>query len=1300
MLRAVICWFFLLLGQWIPGPALAAAAPEAEKVTVQLKWLHSFQFAGYYAAREKGYYADEGLDVTLLERIPGTEITARVLDGHAQYGVHDSGLLLDRLNGKPVVAIAGIFQHNPLVFLTLRSSGIVSPYEMVGKRVMMDSNNNAPLLAMFAGADIGQDRYTWLRHSFNYEDLVTGKVDVVSAYITNEPFLLTQKGIAFNVINPLNYGVDIPGDLMFTTEGEIAGHPERVEKMRRATLKGWAYALDHPDEVARMIRQKYVSRIAPVSKEHLDYEAREMAGLILPQLIPLGSIDDKRFANLLQIYQRLGLAKKDASLDGFILPDKAQNELRLSQKEQAWLKAHKTLRIGIDRDFAPYEWVDETGRYQGMAADLLALVAQKLDVRMDIIKNQSWQAVLDMAKQRQLDMIAFAVKTPERERYLRFTQPVSRVSVAIVTAQSSGYLGDLERLRGKRVSVVKGYFMEETLRREYPDIEVVAVPSVHRALEAVSAGKAEAYVGDTASANYEIMRSSLAGLQVAGVTSYYSEHRMAAVSSEPELVAILDKALDSIPKEEKDAIVSRWYGLSSESGIPYKTMVLYGGGGLVLMLSILYWNWRLRREIGLRRRAEEKLSLAARVFSDAHEGILIMDAAGTIVDVNPTFSEITGYAPEEVIGRQSSMLKSDKHPPEFFEAIWTDLKTLGHWQGEVWNCKKNGEMYAELLTITALRDERDNIVNYVSLFSDITQIKLQQQTLELMAHYDVLTRLPNRTLFADRFAQAIAHCRREQAMLAVCYLDLDGFKEVNDSLGHEAGDRLLIEVAARIKASLRGEDTVSRLGGDEFALLIGDIHAVDQVEQAMARIHAAIAQPYQLDERSVTIAASSGVTIYPMDEADPDTLLRHADQAMYQAKLDGRNRFRLFDPAQDQQIQSSRQLLGRLEEALAAGEFCLYYQPKVNMKSGEVLGAEALIRWNHPERGTLPPAQFLPVIEGTALEHVLGAWVIEQALEQLSAWRSAGLDIQVSVNLSPRFLQWKDFFLQLESALSKHPDIPASRLELEILESSVMGDLSAVSAIIGACRDNLGVSIALDDFGTGYSSLAHLRHLPASTIKIDQSFVRDMIDDPDDYAIVEGVVGLAHAFRRDVVAEGVETREHGLMLLIMGCQVVQGYGVARPMPAELILQWAKDFRPFPEWMAYAQSPISSAHSLSLLKKIEGKQWMNRMEECLQSRQPSPPNWPIMDHHKCHTGRWIAYADREETFDHGLLRQFELAHEDMHRIGMRLMELYQAGNNGDARAGIPQLRQAHHALEILLERMNGGVIDLSFAEETE
>ncbi|HQR61109.1 MAG TPA: EAL domain-containing protein [Methylophilaceae bacterium] len=620
-------------------------------------------------------------------------------------------------------------------------------------------------------------------------------------------------------------------------------------------------------------------------------------------------------------------------------------------------------------------------------------------------------------------------------------------------------------------------------------------------------------------------------------------------------------------------------------------------------------------DITERKLVEDKLHLAARVFSEAHEGIIITDTAGVIVDVNPTFCNITGYSRDEVIGKNPNLLNSGKQTAEFFASLWDALNRGGYWQGELWNRKKNGELFAERLTISVLRDEQGAVVHYLGLFSDITQTKQQQQTLELMAHYDVLTRLPNRVLFADRFAQAIAHGRREETLLAVCYLDLDGFKHINDTLGHEAGDRLLVEVANRIKATLRQEDTVSRLGGDEFALLLGDIGTLDQGEQALARIIQAVAQPHLLDGQEVSISASIGVTIFPLDDADPDTLLRHADQAMYQAKLDGRNRYHLFDSSHDRQAKTRQHLLDEIRQAFARNEFCLYYQPMVNMKTGAVLGVEALLRWQHPERGVILPGQFLPLLEGSAMEITFGNWVIEQALRQLGYWNSRGLKLEVSVNISPNHLQWSGFLAQIEAALAQHPGIASSQLELEVLESSVPGDLAAASEVIRNCRNALGVSVALDDFGTGYSSLTQLRRLPTNTIKIDQSFISDMIDDPNDFAIVGGVIGLAGAFRRDVVAEGVESMEHGLILLTMGCVYGQGNGIARPMPADGLMSWVQSYQPYPEWKNYAVNRLDRGAEQLLLAKIESDQWLRRLEECLQSTPGSPAQWPIMDQWK-------------------------------------------------------------------------------------
>ncbi len=696
----------------------------------------------------------------------------------------------------------------------------------------------------------------------------------------------------------------------------------------------------------------------------------------------------------------------------------------------------------------------------------------------------------------------------------------------------------------------------------------------------------------------------------------------------------------------------------------------------------------LSRDVTERIRAEEKLRLSARVFADTHEGITITDADGTIIDVNPTFCRITGYSREEMIGQKTSLLKSGRQGPEFYQAMWKALTETGHWQGEVWNRKKNGVIYAELLTISAMHDEQGNTMNYVGLFSDITQIKQQQQTLELMAHYDALTQLPNRALFADRFSQAIARANRDKSQLAVCYIDLDGFKQVNDMLGHETGDYLLIEVADRIKSGLRQEDTVSRLGGDEFALLLGDMTSLEQCEQTLDRIHQAIAEPYRIAGETVLIAASSGVTLYPQDNSDPDTLLRHADQAMYQAKQQGRNRYFFFDPEQDQQVQKHRNQLHVVEDAFTRREFCLYYQPKVNMKTGEVIGAEALIRWNHPERGILPPSEFLPIIMGTHLEAQVGRWVIEQALDQLDQWRKQGLNLQVSINISPRHLQSPGFYGELDAALAKHPDVYSRKLELEVLESSAMDNLHEISRVIDECFNLLGVPFALDDFGTGYSSLTHMRHLQASTVKIDQSFVRDMVDDPDDFAIVEGVIGLSKAFRREVIAEGVETAAHGQILISMDCHLGQGYAIARPMPAEALPAWVETWKPFKEWQKLGAEKREAEEAQLLILRMELDQWLARMQESLMAQNTEEHHWPIHSGHKCHLGRWIIRAKRDGKFDQDRLANLEQVHEELHHIAGELRQKYQDGKFDEAREGIKRMQSVHKVVKAILGQLLG------------
>lgn len=451
------------------------------------------------------------------------------------------------------------------------------------------------------------------------------------------------------------------------------------------------------------------------------------------------------------------------------------------------------------------------------------------------------------------------------------------------------------------------------------------------------------------------------------------------------------------------------------------------------------------------------------------------------------------------------------------------------------------------------------------LFVRINQLLQKQQSVLTLAHYDNLTKLPNRTLFALQLEQAITDSKSTQGFYALCHLDLDGFQQVNDEFGRDAGDQLLIDVASRIKSQLKTKDILSRRSGDEFALLIADVQNRTEFEKVLDNLHRKLAEPFLLSGKAVNIGASSGIALFSNGQATMDTLIRHADHAMFQAKQAGRNRFHFFDTASEQALRHQQVQLKIIQKSLAHNEFCLYYQPKVNLINGEVLGMEALIRWNHPTQGLLLPDKFLPIIEGNPLELELGLWVAQTAIKQLMLWNAAGLQLQVGINISPKHLQSDYFVSEVSGILQQYPTVNPRQLQIEILENSVLEDLEAVTAIILKCRDILGISVALDDFGTGYSSLTHLRRLPIQSIKIDKSFIRDMINDPGDCAIVQGVVGLAKAFDLQVIAEGVETYEHAKKLMHLDCLNAQGFGIAKPMPADQVYDWIHSRQDWRNW---------------------------------------------------------------------------------------------------------------------------------------
>jgi diguanylate cyclase (GGDEF)-like protein/PAS domain S-box-containing protein len=565
-------------------------------------------------------------------------------------------------------------------------------------------------------------------------------------------------------------------------------------------------------------------------------------------------------------------------------------------------------------------------------------------------------------------------------------------------------------------------------------------------------------------------------------------------------------------------------------------------------------------DITQRKQDEDHLRLAASVFSTSQEGILISNADNRIIDVNPAFTRLTGYSREEALGKDPSFLSAEQHQDQsFYARMWHTIETTGEWQGELWNQRKSGEVFPEQLSIVAVKDAQGRLQHYVGAFSDISMIKRHEADLDRIAHYDMLTSVPNRRLLSDRLEQALAHSQRHHTNLAVCYLDLDGFKPINDEYGHEIGDRMLIEIANRLLSMSRGEDTVARLGGDEFVLLWNDIGSDTDCHRALERILDKVIEPMLLEDISLSVSASIGVTLYPDDHVDADSLLRHADHAMYTAKQLGKNRFQIFDARLERQISARQELLEKIERGQRRGQFELYYQPKLDYTTCKVVGVESLLRWNDPVLGLLGPKEFLSLIENDNLAFKMGCWIIGQALQQAKVWDKIGITLPISVNIFPRHLKYRGFIDDLRHAIENYwPQMPKNRLIFEIVESTDLEELEPTEQVIRECVD-MGIGFSLDDFGTGYSSLVYLRRLSIEELKIDQSFVRDMLEDPNDEAIVVGVISLGQAFGLRVVAEGVETARQAEHLVKLGCSIVQGFGLGRPMPAHAFEQWLADF---------------------------------------------------------------------------------------------------------------------------------------------
>lgn len=540
--------------------------------------------------------------------------------------------------------------------------------------------------------------------------------------------------------------------------------------------------------------------------------------------------------------------------------------------------------------------------------------------------------------------------------------------------------------------------------------------------------------------------------------------------------------------------------------------------------------------------------LSSVVLENTSEGVVVTDHNNRIIQVNEALLNITGYAKKELLGQDPNILSSGTHDRDFYAEVWTQLQKEGVWRGEIWDRRKNGELFPAWQTINTIRDDSGEILNYVSIFSDISAIKQSQEKLDFLAYHDPLTSLPNRVLFMDRLTQALEKSAREKNKLAIIFIDLDRFKNINDTLGHALGDKLLVDAASRFLMNIRKTDTVARLGGDEFVVLLENIESEEHVAYFAEKLLNTFIDPFVINEHHLHLSLSMGVCISPDDGRDVETLLKNADAAMYRAKEQGRNGFQFFTSELSRRAHEKLTIETNLRQAIELSQLDIHYQPQNQLDNGRITSAEALLRWSHPELGTIPPDRFIPIAEETGLIVPIGDWVITRACEQLRQWREAGYEIQqIAINVSGVQLQRGDLVRHILTTCDYY-QLSVSDLELEITESILMEDTDSAIRILTELQKH-GATITIDDFGTGYSSLGYLKKLPVNKLKIDRDFIRDIVTDPEDAAIVRAILAMAENLQLTVIAEGVEEKAHCDFLQAQKCTIAQGYYFSRPVPA-------------------------------------------------------------------------------------------------------------------------------------------------------
>ncbi len=1174
-----------------------------QKVTLQLSWLHQFQFAGFYMAKEKGFYKDAGLDVEIKEFTYDLNKATYTKEKRADFAIGRPSLLIDKAHGEDIVALGAIFQESPLMLLVTKNSGIKNVSDLKNKRLMItdDATDTAAITAMLHANGLNLSDIKIQQHSFNVNDLINNKTDAMASYISNEPVSLGNKNIEYKMFQPKDYGFDFYGDILYTSSQYIKNNPKLVKDFFDASMKGWEYAFRNTNETVEVIFNKYNTQNK--TKSDLLKEANVLKEFLYDDNDnKIGCLDKNKLEKIVDVYKVLGLINHDVDLDAFIYE----------------YNPHKTYAFELSKVEIIYLII--------IGASILTLliilfIFYSIKSKLLVTNSKLFVEVKNAKKELQIGYEELRKLT---ERYKSLFH--SNMAIELIIDPLTQEIVD----SNKSAERFYGYDRDALHAMKMSEINILTPQEIQNEMQLAKEQKREVFhfkhkLHDGTIKDVEVYSGPI---ELEGKTYLYSIIFDITQKMELEKTQnILQERLSYAMKGSNDGLWD-WNIQSNEVffSVRWKEILGYADDELQNDFSTfetllhpddvqLSWmeierfvasrdpqdrfsiNFRMRHKDGhyvpILSRAEkffndnkevvrlvgthvditeikvleEELEQSYEMLQKLTENIpgalyqyrLYPDGSATFPYISKGIENIYELSPQDVLlGVQPVFDNIHQDDLAMIHASIEDsAKTMKDWNMQYRvNLPKKGIRWVE----GHAKPEKleDGSTLWHGFLNDITEriyaqneLREQKDILYHQAHHDSLTGLPNRILFNDRLEKAIETAKRNKKTIALLFIDLDHFKEINDSLGHNFGDEILKIISNRLLEVTRDEDSIARLGGDEFTVILEKLSQVQDASLIANKIINALSQAIIVAENTLYISCSIGISIYPDDGVSAQNLLKFADSAMYKAKDEGRNNFQYYNSTMTELAFERVVMEANLRVALQNEEFIVYYQPQINGVTDKLIGMEALVRWQHPTMGLVSPAKFIPLAESTGLIVELDRFVMKTAMTQFALWYKAGLNPgTLAMNLAVKQLKQEDFIETLQN-LIKDTECKPEWLELEVTESQIMTNPEEAIKILQQISD-IGVELAVDDFGTGYSSLAYLKRLPIDKLKIDQAFVRELPDDEEDSAIARAIIALGKSLNLKVIAEGVETKEQKDFLVTNGCENIQGYFYSKPLPADAI----------------------------------------------------------------------------------------------------------------------------------------------------